>query len=333
MALLAQLQSSWQAGRMVRSLLFAGAALSILGAGMGYAALTAYRQRGPLEHATSVVVPRGPFAGVAAALRTAGVVDLAWELRGFEAATYWQGPARAAEFSFPAGVSIERVLLILRHGRPVEHLVTVPEGVTSARVAQIFSEAGGLSGQIAVPVEGDFLPQSYAYELGDETGAVLRRGRAAMAGLVQLAWRTRAAWLPLRSARELVILASLVERETHLPGERARVAAVFVNRLRLGMRLQADSSTEYGASGGAEALGHGLRHDELVWATPYNTYVNGGLPEGAICNPGEASILASANPAASDALYFVADGLGGHVFARSLDEHLRNVARYRALGR
>ena len=303
----------------------------MLGAASGFGVLRAYRQAGPLVQTRAVVVPRGTFAELAELLHRSGVVGSAWKLRAFAAATRWQGPVHAAEFSFPAGASLERVLLVLRHGRPVQHLVTVPEGVTSARVARVIAEARGLSGAILVPGEGDFLPESYAYQLGDSAGAVLARGAADMATAVARAWRERAADLPLRSEHELVVLASLVERETHLAGERAMVAAVFVNRLRAGMRLQADSSVGYAAAGGADELGHGLRRDELAWATPYNTYVQAGLPEGAICDPGLAAILAAAHPAATDALYFVADGSGGHVFARSLGAHRLNVARYREL--
>ena len=317
----------------LRKVLLAGTTLAVLCAAGAYGALHVYRRAGPLTHARDVVVPHGPFAGVAAVLRRSGVIEHGWALRAFEAATRGWGPVHAAELSFPAGASIERVLLILRHGRPVQHLLTVPEGVTSARVALVLEEAHGLIGEIAVPAEGGFLPESYAYQLGDSAGAVLARGELAMEVAVARAWRERAGGLGLRSSHELVVLASLVERETHLPGERAMVAAVFLNRLRAGMRLQADSSVAYGVGGGADNLGHGLRRDELAWATPYNTYVQAGLPEGAICDPGALALLAAAHPAATDALYFVADGSGGHVFARSLDAHLLNVARYRALAR
>ena len=301
--------------------------------GLAYGVLAAYRQSGPLGQRVEVVVPRGTFANVAERLQAAGVVRSAWTLRGFEAATRWEGPVRAAELSFPAGASLERVLAILRDGRPVQHLLTVPEGVTSAKVGQIMANAPGLTGEIVLPLEGEFLPESYAYELGASGDAVLMRGQRAMTALVEQVWASRASGLPLRSARDLVVLASLVERETHLPGERALVAAVFVNRLRLGMRLQADSSVEYGAGGGSGELGHGLRRDELDYATPYNTYQMAGLPAGAICEPGMAAMEAAAHPAANDALYFVADGSGGHVFARSLGEHKANVARYRKVGR
>ncbi len=317
----------------MRKLLFVGLVLGTLGAAVGFGVLGNYRRAGPLPHASDVVVPRGPFGNVAATLRLAGVVERVWALRGFEAATRWQGPVHAAELSFPAGASIERVLQILRHGRPVQHLLTVPEGVTSARVARVLAEAHGLSGEIVVPEEGGFLPESYAYQLGDRAGAMLVRGRTAMQDFAGRAWRERAVGLPLRSEHELVVLASLVERETHLPDERPKVAAVFLNRLRAGMRLQADPSVAYAAGGGADELGHGLRHDELDWLTPYNTYLQAGLPGGPICDPGAAAMLAAAHPAATDALYFVADGSGGHVFARSLEEHRLNVARYRALTR
>lgn len=317
----------------MRKALLAATTLAALGAGVAFGALHLYRQPGRLTHSLDVVIPKGGFAAVAERLRAAGVVESAWQLRAAKAATDWQGPVRAAELSFPQGASLERVLLVLRQGRPVQHLLTVPEGVTAARVAAIVAEARGLTGEIVLPEEGGFLPESYAYVLGDNAGSVLRRGRVAMAGAVQRVWADRASGLPLRSARELVILASLVERETHVPAERAVVAAVFVNRLRLGMKLQTDPTLEYAASGGLGELGHGLRRDEMAVATPYNSYAFAGLPGGAICDPGRLALEAAAHPAASDALYFVADGTGGHAFARSLAEHDANVARYRLRAR
>lgn len=181
----------------MRKLLLASALL----AAAAYGVLTAYRQPGPLTHPADVVVPRGAFAGVAQALRAAGVVDHAWELRGFEAASRWLGPVKAGEFAFPAGASVEQVLAVLRRGRPVQHLVTVPEGVTAARVARLVAGARGLGGAVAVPEEGGFLPESYAYQLGDSADAVLARGRAAMAETVARVWSGRAAGLALRSRK------------------------------------------------------------------------------------------------------------------------------------
>ncbi len=317
----------------MRRWLLSGSVLAALGAGLGYLALTEYRRPGPLAVPTDVVVPRGPFDAVAQALRDRGVVGSAWVLRGYEAATAWQGKVRAAEFSFPAHASVEVVLAVLRQGRPVQHFLTVAEGLTSARVAELLAVGVGVRGPIEVPPEGGFLPETYAYQRGSSAAAILQRGEAALARALARAWAGRDAGLPLRSSKELLVLASLVERETGLPAERPLVAAVFLNRLRLGMRLQSDPTAIYPASGGAGELPHGLRRDELAMESPYNTYVVGGLPGGAICDPGEASLDAVAHPGRTDALYFVADGSGGHVFARALAEHEWNVTRYRAVGR
>ncbi len=317
----------------MRGWLFAGLALAGLGAGLGYGALVVYRAPGPLVRSTDVVVPRGGFGAISRTLQQAGVVESARALEVGGALTFWQGPVRAAEFSFPAGASLERVLVILRHGKPVQHLVTVPEGVVASRVGQILAAAPGLSGDIVLPAEGYFLPESYAYERGASTDSVLQRAALAMAREVDRAWDTRSADMTLPTKRDLVILASLVERETHLAVERPLVAAVFLNRLRLGMRLQSDPTVVYAVSGGGSELPHGLRRDELAMGSPYNTYVVAGLPAGPICNPGAAAIEAAAHPARSDALYFVADGSGGHAFARSLGEHAKNVARARQTGR
>ncbi len=309
--------------------LLTGVALIAGGFGLGYGALGFYRAAGPLDAARVVLVPRERFADVALGLERAGVVRDAWVLRGFEAVTRWQGAVRAAELSFPAHASIERVLLVLRHGRPVQHLLTVPEGIVAARLGDALAAAPGLVGDVAVPGEGAFLPESYAYEWGMSAQSLLRRGEGALQAAVREAWARRDAGLPLRSERELVVLASLVERETHLAAERPLVARVFLNRLKLGMRLQSDPTATYPASGGFGTLTYGLRRDELEAASPYNTYVVAGLPAGAICEPGLLSIMAVSHPAASDALYFVADGSGGHAFARTLEEHARNVARAR----
>jgi UPF0755 protein len=317
----------------MRRWLLAGAALALVGASLVYGGLFAYQAEGPLARPVDFVVPRGGLEEVAVTLRDAGVVASAWQLRAFGALTNWQGAARAGEFSFPARASLERVLLILRHGRPVQHLVTVPEGSCSARIGQILASIPGLFGDVSLPEEGDFLPESYAFQRGIRVEAILRRARVAMMATLDRAWANRLPDLPLRNRRDLLVLASLVERETHVASERALVAAVFFNRLRLGMRLQSDPTVVYAASGGVGELQHGLRRDELALESPYNTYLVAGLPAGPICNPGAASIEAASRPGQSDALYFVADGTGGHVFARSLEAHSRNVSRYRSLPR
>ena len=175
------------------------------------------------------------------------------------------------------------------------------------------------------------LPQTYAYEYGTSRQSILDRARAAMDRTLREAWASRAPGTTLASREQALILASIVERETARPGERPHVAAVFLNRLRLGMKLQSDPTVVYAASGGTGVLDRPISRADLERDDPHNTYRIRGLPPGPICAPGLASIQAVLQPAPSDDLYFVADGSGGHVFSRSLDEHARNVARWRAL--
>lgn len=309
----------------------AGVVLAGLGVAAGFGLTSAYEGPGPLAQQRDVVVPHGTSRAVAEALQQAGVLDGTSLFRVFAAVTAWQGPLRSAELSFPAHASVEQVLAVLRTGRPVQHLLTIPEGLTAARLGALVARARGLAGDIELPREGAVLPESYAYAFGATGRSVLSRAERAMDERVMEAWRSRAPDVKLGSPREMLILASLVERETHLPAERAMVARVFLNRLARGMRLQSDPSVVYSESGGDGELPGGLTRDALERVTPYNTYVLPGLPEGPICSPGAASIFAVAHPARSDALYFVADGTGGHVFADSLAEHVRNVQRYRQL--
>jgi UPF0755 protein len=191
--------------------------------------------------------------------------------------------------------------------------------------------AEALTGSVNVSVEGVVLPQTYSYEYGATRAQVLARAEAAQTQVLATAWAGRAPNLPLASSRDAVILASIVERETAKPEERAHIAAVFLNRLRLGMRLQADSTVVYAASDGLGVLDHPLTRTELELDSPYNTYRVKGLPPGPICAPGLASLDAVLHPMASDDLYFVADGTGGHVFAHTLAQHDANVKRWRSL--
>jgi UPF0755 protein len=315
----------------MRRWVLAGSLLAGLGALAGYGVVAVFDAPGPLPSRLDVVVPRGPGDLVAQSLRRAGVLRSVWQFRAFAVATSWQGPLRSAEFAFPARASIAQVLYVMRHGRPVQHLLTIPEGLTAWRIGLILGRAGGLPGDIALPAEGAVLPESYSYEFGTAPGVLVARAERAMRAALEAVWAERAPGLGLSSPRELLVLASVVERETRLASERPLVARVFLNRLRLGMRLQSDPTTIYAESGGAGDLGRGLTRDDLEQASPYNTYVVAGLPAGPICAPGIASLEAVAHPARSDALYFVADGTGGHVFADTLAEHGRNVARYRRL--
>ncbi len=284
---------------------------------------------GPLPVARNIVIPRGGIDAVAAALVDAGALD---RPAGFRLAALITpgGPPRAGEFAFPAGASLHTLLEVLRVARPVQHHLTIPEGLTSARIAALVNGAEAMAGEVEPPPEGGVLPQTYAYEYDTARAALLARMAAAMQRALAQEWEARAPDLPLASARQALILASIVERETGRPEERAHVAAVYLNRLRLGMKLQADPTVGYGLGEPREG-GHRLSRADLERDTPYNTYRIAGLPPGPICAPGLASLHAVLHPVASEDLYFVADGSGGHLFARGLAEHQKNVSRWRAL--
>jgi len=209
--------------------------------------------------------------------------------------------------------------------------VTLPEGLTARQIAAVIAQADATTGDVPQIAEGALLPQTYLYPRGTSREHLVEEASAAMRQALERAWPKRQADLPLADAREALILASIVERETAIAEERPHVAAVFVNRLRAGMKLQSDPTVIYGLSDGLGTLDRKLTHADLSDPSPYNTYVVAGLPPGPICSPGLASIEAVLHPAASDDLYFVADGTGGHVFARTLTEQNRNVARLRAL--
>lgn len=292
-----------------------------------------YDLPGPLPAAAALVVPRGNLNEVGASLVQQGVIARSLLFRIAALATRREGPLHADELEFPAHASLRQVLAILRTARPVQHRFTIPEGLTAIEVAASVNRADAATGQIAVPVEGSILPETYSYERGTPREQLLDRGHTAMDRALEQAWAARAPGLPLVNAREALVLASIVERETARPDERPLIAGVFLNRLRLGMKLQSDPTVVYGASGGTGLLDHGITRAELDQATPYNTYRIAGLPPGPICMPGLASLRAATQPAATDALYFVADGTGGHAFSRTQEEHLRRVARWREIER
>ncbi|WP_372603538.1 endolytic transglycosylase MltG [Actibacterium sp.] len=214
----------------------------------------------------------------------------------------------------------------------VRYRVTLAEGVTSWQVVQELAQAEFLSGDIdGVPAEGSLAPDSYELSRGADRAALIADMEAAQAQILADLWQGRAEGLPLNSPEEALILASIVEKETGVAGERPQVASVFINRLTKGIRLQTDPTVIYGLTNGKGALGRGLRQSELRRDTPYNTYIIDGLPPTPIANPGRASIEAALNPAETNYLYFVADGSGGHAFAETLAEHNRNVADWRKI--
>ena len=210
--------------------------------------------------------------------------------------------------------------------------IAMAEGVTSWQVAEALKAIDLLSGEIAaVPAEGSLAPDSYEVSEGDDRAEILTRMAAAQEQRLAEAWEARDPGLPVETPEELLILASIVEKETGVPEEREQVASVFVNRLNQGMRLQTDPTVIYGITNGQGVLGRGLRRSELRKETPFNTYVIDALPPTPIANPGRASLMAAAQPASEDYVFFVADGTGGHAFAETLEEHNANVARWRQI--
>jgi UPF0755 protein len=288
------------------------------------------QQPGPLPAAAAVVVPRGGTGQLAEALSAAGVVDRPLLFRAAALLTRGQGALHAAEFAFPAHVSIRQVLVILRTARPVQHHFTIAEGLTGQQIAGQLAHAEAMAGEARSIEEGALLPQTYDYELGAERPGLVARAKAAMDKELAAEWADRAPGLALSSPRDALILASIVERETARPEERPHVAAVYLNRLRQGMKLQADPTVVYLASGGSGVLDHRLTRAELGRDDPFNTYRSAGLPPAPICSPGLDTIRAVLHPATSDDLFFVADGTGGHVFSRSYEAHDIAVARWRA---
>ena len=286
---------------------------------------------GPSDIPVITVISRGGIADVADGLVREGIVAGRLNFRIAAFLTHKEGPIRAGEFAFPAHASLRDALTVLRMGKPVLHSLTIPEGRTARQIAAIFSHFDGLAGPATLTGEATLLPQTYLFERGTQASIILARGQAALQKTLDQEWDARAENLPLASPREALILASIVERETSLAEERPHVAAVFLNRLRAGMKLQSDPTVVYSASAGLGVLDRPLSHADLERDDPYNTYRIRGLPPGPIAAPGIASLHAVLHPAASDDLYFVADGTGGHAFARSLEEHVRNVAHYRAL--
>jgi UPF0755 protein len=217
-------------------------------------------------------------------------------------------------------------------GRVVQHQITIPEGLTSEQIVARLLENDVLAGNIRdVPREGSLLPDGYHFNRGFTREQMIQRMRQAQERLVREVWERRNPDLPLKTPEQLLILASIIEKETSKPEERTRIAAVLTNRLKQKMKLQSDPTIIYGLVFGKGALGHPLTKSEIAQPTPYNTYVIDGLPPGPIANPGRASIEAAANPARTKELYFAADGTGGHAFAETYDQHLKNVARLRVI--
>ena len=241
-------------------------------------------------------------------------------------------PIQAGEFEIPASSSYSKILDLLQHGQPVQRLVTIPEGMPSILVAEKLAAMSYLAGEVPAIAEGSVLPDSYGYQRGETRAAVVERMQAAMTKTLDDLWAKNTGRCPVAAKEEAVTLASIVEKETGKPSERRMVAGVYCNRLKIGMKLDADPTVIYPITKG-KPLGRRIRRSELNAVTGYNTYREPGLPDGPIANPGRESIAAVMNPAETKALYFVADGTGGHVFADTLAEHNANVAKWYAIRR
>ena len=294
-----------------------------------------YRGPGPAAKGgapvTDVILPRGGGVGqIAGVLKAAGVIG---SREVFTLAAKLGGAGRhlkAGEYEFRSGEPMVQVLADIAQGKVVKRFVVAPEGWTSDMVTDAVRAQPVLTGTVVAPPEGAILPDGYQIQRGEDRTEVVQKMRDARDVLLAELWASRAPDLPLQTPEEAVTLASIVEKETALPAERPRIAAVFENRLRAGMKLESDPTIIYAITKG-QPLGRGITMKELVTETPYNTYRIPGLPPTPIANPGRAALAAVLNPPKSDEMFFVADGTGGHVFASTYAEHAANVAKWRAI--
>jgi len=306
----------------------------ILLIGLAIAAFVAFRfvhgwsEAGPATQNITIAVPEGAtLSDAAVLLKQAGAVRSA-DAFLTRAKIFGRGtPIKAGEFVIPKGASNSEILTLLQGGKTLTRLVTIPEGMPSILVYERLMANDELTGEIQPPAEGSVLPDSYAYDRGESRAAVLKRMQAAMDRTLAKLWAERAPNTMAKSPQEAVTLASIVEKETALAKERPMVAGVYGNRLKAGMMLQADPTIIYPITKG-KPLGRRIKKSEIAAVNDYNTYAMVGLPKGPIANPGRLSILAVLHPAETKALYFVADGKGGHIFADTYQEHNENVRKW-----
>ncbi len=324
-------------GKIARAVFLLGLLALVLGAAAAWWGYAKFMQPGPLRAETTVIIQRGSgFSGIADALARSGVISDPFIFRYGARLLGADKALRAGEYAFAAGASPREVVELMQSGRTVIRRLTIAEGLATAQILAQLQATEGLDGdavdanQETPPFkEGALLPETYHFSYGDKRSGLLKRMAAAMSQELSALWSARANGLPFKTPQEAVILASIIEKETSRADERARIAGVFINRLNKGMRLQSDPTVVYGLTKGKAALGRPLSRADLKKPTPYNTYLIQGLPPSPICNPGKDSLAAALDPEKTEDLYFVADGSGGHVFARTLEEHGKNVARWR----
>ncbi len=319
--------------RVVRSLFVIALVTSVIAGGAIVYAFTQFTAKGPLVAGTIYQVKQGSKRAIGAQLQDAGIVSSA---AIFTAAAQVKGAfgnrLKAGEYEFPANASIDQVLSMIISGNVKTYKVTIPEGWTTQMAVARVAENEVLTGDVtAMPVEGAIMPETYVFRRGLTRQKMLDDMQAAQAKMLDDLWSRRSASDMVKTKEQAVTLASIVEKETAIPEERPLIASVFHNRLKQGMRLQSDPTIIYGLVGGKGKLDRGLTKDDVASDTAYNTYKINGLPPGPIANPGRASLEAVLNPPDTGYLYFVADGSGGHAFAKTLEEHNANVAKWRAI--
>ncbi|MGF6310059.1 UPF0755 protein [Bradyrhizobium sp. i1.8.4] len=288
---------------------------------------------GPLQEDKIVNIPaRAGKRDIADVLSREGVINVnPWVFIGSVFALKASSDLKPGEYSFQKNASLRDVIATIVDGKVVQHAITIPEGLTSEQIVSRLSDNDIFTGSVReIPREGTLLPETYKFPRGTTRDQVIQRLQQAQKRVLAEIWERRNSDSPLKSPDQLVTLASIVEKETGRADERSRVAAVFVNRLRQRMKLQSDPTIIYGLVGGKGTLGRPIKRSEITQPSPYNTYVIDGLPPGPIANPGRASLEATANPARTRDLFFVADGTGGHAFTETYDQHAKNVAKLRA---
>ena len=320
---------------MIGNAIFTLLVLLVLAGGAAFVAVKSrFEAAGPLEADKIVnIPPRLSLIEIADLLRREGVMNEGNPVFvGSVFALKARGELKFGEYLFVKHASVRDVLETMVEGKVVQHPITIAEGLTSEQIVQILLDSDVLGGNInTIPREGSLLPGTYNESRGAGREPLIQRMQAAQQRLLKEIWEHRSPDLPLKTPEQLVILASIIEKETGKPEERTRVAAVFVNRLKQKMKLQSDPTIIYGLVFGKGRLDHPITKSEKEQPTPYNTYFIDGLPPGPITNPGRASLEAAANPARTKELYFVADGTGGHSFSESYDQHQKNVGKLRAL--
>ena len=286
---------------------------------------------GPLSDSVVVNIAKGASVQQSAEiLHEQGVIDSPLLLRLVLKYQGNEGKLKAGEYLFEPHISMMNVIDKLVRGDVVYHKITIPEGYTVGQVLYLLNNDEALSGEFEViPEEGAFLPETYIFQRNESRDVIVQKAAASMQKKLQEIWDNRAENLPYKDMGELLVMASIIEKETGVDEERAKVSSVFVNRLRQGMRLQTDPTVIYALTEGKSELGRALTRKDLEIDSPYNTYKYAGLPPTPICNPGVASLYAAAHPDSTDYLYFVASGNGGHNFAKSLKEHNQNVTNWK----